>query len=537
MPESGGRYQSRILSFLSQQSMQLRDRLLQNVRQVGFDMSWGVQAILYPVYVLFQSGRLVGQQLRAASHRLAPLLEAVKDDEFDPAVGVLPLNVDAPLQVVLASLASLNLPVDGYSSAEIQRPYELPSAAQGSAHAALQRPQEGAQLSHSPQMIRGIASVIETQHLVLVDTHNQVLDILAADQRRSLDQRITFEIASYSRSQALIQRANQARALLPTGDDGDHQSLTWRFLPPLRQRETMVSPVRFFRSLMGWMQVSPMAQSANLFQESALPQLENAQQFIDAELPQLPSLGQPIQSFATLLFGDSQSRTNQQNHQRSFSETTAQHSAEWFDPDHHSSVDGWFSANQLSYVRRQTEQFLSMPSLPFRRRWIASWDEQVRGSDSIVDSPIEPSANDGQRAVNGTASEQKQQTGSPDAHSSGSGVSAWTDSSMQSQVYSVRQRGRGRPAQTSSSEASDDGLVSTQTEVRDLSPTLVDAKVTVVGYETHPLEQVLHWIDGLMLWVEENASKALKWLQTALKLNGKTRDQDGRSPDDSSTQD
>ncbi|MEL6321332.1 MAG: hypothetical protein AAFQ57_11895, partial [Cyanobacteria bacterium J06626_14] len=196
MPESGGRYQSRILSFLSQQSMQLRDRLLQNVRQVGFDMSWGVQAILYPVYVLFQSGRLVGQQLRAASHRLAPLLEAVKDDEFDPAVGVLPLNVDAPLQVVLASLASLNLPVDGYSSAEIQRPYELPSAAQGSAHAALQRPQEGAQLSHSPQMIRGIASVIETQHLVLVDTHNQVLDILAADQRRSLDQRITFEIAS-----------------------------------------------------------------------------------------------------------------------------------------------------------------------------------------------------------------------------------------------------------------------------------------------------------------------------------------------------
>jgi len=91
--------------------MQWRDRAAKAGRQARLAMSWGAQMALYPVYVLFQSTRLAGYQLRQAVTRLMPLLEAVKEEDFDPQVGAPRVNSDEPIHNTLAYLDTLELPV------------------------------------------------------------------------------------------------------------------------------------------------------------------------------------------------------------------------------------------------------------------------------------------------------------------------------------------------------------------------------------------------------------------------------------------
>jgi hypothetical protein len=63
-PNSSARYQSHLLNFLNRQSLRLRDRSNIGWRQLQLTMRWGGQIALYPIYALFQTGRLAAQQLR-----------------------------------------------------------------------------------------------------------------------------------------------------------------------------------------------------------------------------------------------------------------------------------------------------------------------------------------------------------------------------------------------------------------------------------------------------------------------------------------
>jgi hypothetical protein len=63
-PNSATRYQSNLLNFLNRQSLRLRDQSSLWWRQLQLTMRWGGQIALYPIYALFQTGRLAAQQLR-----------------------------------------------------------------------------------------------------------------------------------------------------------------------------------------------------------------------------------------------------------------------------------------------------------------------------------------------------------------------------------------------------------------------------------------------------------------------------------------
>ncbi|MEB3213239.1 MAG: hypothetical protein VKL39_17950, partial [Leptolyngbyaceae bacterium] len=451
------------------------------------------------------------------------------------AIGVPPLDVDAPFKGVLDSLRTLDLPIDlpieMCSEASTQPSLALPSGSDDQNSGSSLVAQPSSNLLNASLVIRGVASSLETRHLILTNVDNQGLDILTVEQQHWLYQRIAFEVASYCRSEALMLRARVAGAL-PEGDRPSRIPLSWRFLPPLRHKETTASPIRFFRALMEWMQASPIAMSANLFQEAALPMLGSYQPPEPPEMPQLPGLDGSVQSLKHLLFGSESSPYSfQGGGENGASANGLQQSSEWFDPDHHSSVDGWFSSNQRSSVRRQAEQFLSMPSLPFRRGWISNWDEDFRGSDSLMDSPIEPStepsieppltpASTPGQAIQAMDNHPIDEVGrSPDSLSSASAVAAWAASSHQSEGQS--------------SEPEDEWIAPFQKEPGDLSSTWVDTKATVVGYEKHPLEKVLNWIDRMMLWLEDSASKALKWLQTVLKPEDSGQSNTGEDPHDS----
>lgn len=102
--------------------------------------------------------------------------------------------------------------------------------------------------------VQGVASLLATHALVLVTTHNQVLDILSADQQDQLRQKISWEVAHYHRYLQIRHASQRAFARLPA---------------PARDRP-LLPPVRWFQTMMAWMQTGPIAIAANLFQEAAL---------------------------------------------------------------------------------------------------------------------------------------------------------------------------------------------------------------------------------------------------------------------------
>ncbi|MBD2326339.1 hypothetical protein [Alkalinema sp. FACHB-956] len=215
-------YQSQFLNFFSRQTQKLKDRAGVLWRNFKLAAIWGAQLSLYPIYAVFQASRLVGKQLNAGVRQAALWLTAGADQSDEPVA------TDAAIQKVISALTQNT----------------IAPAPVGQVDPLLALLTEGTE-------IRGVASLVSTQRMVLVSTDNQVLDVLTQTQQQQLKRRIIFELALYYR----YWRRHQ----LKTGG-----ALV------VHDRSTMAIPLRLFWQLMAWIQSSPIAVSANLFQEAKL---------------------------------------------------------------------------------------------------------------------------------------------------------------------------------------------------------------------------------------------------------------------------
>ncbi|KGF72682.1 hypothetical protein DO97_06550 [Neosynechococcus sphagnicola sy1] len=89
-----GRFQSRVLRLLSENSRRWFDRSDRALRHARMATLWGVQVFLYPLYALFQATRLVGRPLQATVDRGLGALPLGKTQAQSP-------DCDAPIQRVL----------------------------------------------------------------------------------------------------------------------------------------------------------------------------------------------------------------------------------------------------------------------------------------------------------------------------------------------------------------------------------------------------------------------------------------------------
>lgn len=325
-----GPYQSRVLRGVVRQARQWADQINIALRQLRNTADWAAQLVLFPIYVVFQSVRLAGAQVRQAVGLGLPALQAIAQDITAQGVkqtlsgSVDSLTADTPIQQVLLTVQrfslSIDLPVlldqtvppETISTADhfapeftlrsfrglvvstlrtwVQRLVRKPQPAEQTGPSTVgfmelapasggQRPQpQAGQISCANVFVRGIASLVETKTLVLITNQNQVLDVLTTEQQIQLRQRIAWETAHYGRYLRLRQATRQAlRSRLAS------------------ENPHLLLPVRLFRRLMGWVQTSPLAIAANLFQESSLPALTGTQP--SASLPasfQVPALPLPV---------------------------------------------------------------------------------------------------------------------------------------------------------------------------------------------------------------------------------------------------
>ncbi|MEG4055307.1 MULTISPECIES: hypothetical protein [unclassified Microcoleus] len=267
-----GPYQSRLLNFISKQSRQVADNCDRTWRQIKEATLTATQILLYPAYLLVQSSRLLGRQLRESSQKvdLPELQEFVGDENPDgqqnwyqgetsdesSIAEILHLAENLLNSSQTAkTLATFPLLINQGNTAS-DLPPAINFSGQITKHqttSVLELPLAKTGLKPQPK-VEGIASFIPARTLVLVGKENQVLDILTPEQQELLEGRITWEVANCG----------------PERREITQKELKFNLGLESAAKKAQLPPMRRFWELMAWLQTSPVALKRNQFGESIL---------------------------------------------------------------------------------------------------------------------------------------------------------------------------------------------------------------------------------------------------------------------------
>jgi hypothetical protein len=232
---SSGHYQSRLFNFVNQQSRRLTQQWENTFRHLQVATKWSLETLLHTVYILMQSSESSGKTLHTKEPQSRLKLQPNDTDFFAET----PLTVDTPIQHLLGEIQNLsseevtatssNATLNPlaflrtlWSKAIHHKPTEHPNPPQslaisdnpaGSLHPSQLK---DALKCHFPA-VRGIATNLLNRNLVLVTADNEILDILTSQQQAKLEDKIISEVANYWSFWRLA-KVKKENALLPEID-------------------------------------------------------------------------------------------------------------------------------------------------------------------------------------------------------------------------------------------------------------------------------------------------------------------------------
>ncbi|MBE9216115.1 hypothetical protein IQ247_26215 [Plectonema cf. radiosum LEGE 06105] len=273
---SKGRYQSRLFNFFHKQSRRFGEGFGRSLRQLQVATSWSLEALSKSIYLLLQKAvDSAGTQLSAAKEesrlKLQPseptadtaivrILENI-ETQYIPSLdnSQLSISISTTSKTNIVPLTSCSLANQESGVVEIieQDVCASPTLCEGttiipfsvedcrSRSVSLQgenknrRDAENTEergkerlvilegdrsnqiseedaisnLKYSSGKIRGIASQLSNQNLVLVTSENEIIDILTLSQQQTLQNKIISEIANYWRSWRLSQAKQETKLL------------------------------------------------------------------------------------------------------------------------------------------------------------------------------------------------------------------------------------------------------------------------------------------------------------------------------------
>ncbi|MDG2614865.1 hypothetical protein P7L53_01275 [Thermoleptolyngbya sichuanensis XZ-Cy5] len=531
MPSSG-RFQSRLLSYLSRQRLRLGDRTSRWMRQAQSAIALGAQVVLYPVYVAFQSMRLAGRQMGPAAQRVGLFLENVKRSvQGKPALPASPPPADAPIHKTLRAIRSAGFanaltaapsapPTSPDSRAIALRPPSnlapppcpeddpapltfREASALTAAEATRLPPQADQTLGNqAPADIGGIASRLDSRMLVLVTTTNALID-LSPQQQRWLQQQIIWELANDGRARRRWLRRAGLTGRRSAGElgsgaiDGAIADLAAppprslassqrgrlpRMLPVPLPRETAAPPVKAFYQLMAWVQTGPVAIAANLFQEAAL-----AVYFPPPEPDPRPDA--PFPGTAHL----PHSAPTRSGIAPSLSPTIPPH----LRPHSPGEILLQLLAEQPA------EPFTEPFTEPFAGQFTGQFTGQPAERPTHVPANFSTEVISAERLANARAIAPLVPTADlmPDAHSVILTISRQDPSPLTPQ-----------PPRSPTLQSPNASLHAPPHAHTAQQP-YIDTPATLVRYEKHPLEAVLDWIDRSIVWLETQLADLWRWLR------------------------
>jgi hypothetical protein len=312
-------YQSRVFTFISKRTNQLKDTCTKGLRHLKVAVVWSGQILLYPLHLLAQTAKIFQPQLAPPPPQRALTSQPVPDLNIEQALELVaatehPIAIaGVPLAIDNRSIVDENLwNVEHIQLDEHQFDRDLTSS---------DRLAQSDRVTIGKPIIRGMSSRTIDRQLVLVTTTNEIIDILTNSQQQEIRRRIGMDLAiswEYWHQAKLSDRqyspqlsSTDREFLLPARLEDEVYSS--RKIPTLQQPK-LFNPGKIWQQLTGWVKKAIPPQTT--IDKPQLPrQLPSASysfipppidnRFLD--LPQLPPIKQP----QTLASQDNPVRTYQ----------------------------------------------------------------------------------------------------------------------------------------------------------------------------------------------------------------------------------
>ncbi len=560
-------YQSRLFNFLNRQVQRVKENTDRTVRYIKMVTEWGVQIVLYPVYLTVQSARFAGYQLQQTAQQTWRQLQASKPSEAET-----PPDADIPIHEVLTVVDEIMLKeanplaASAEGAEEVKNRYSSGENGLTPESARAQPLQRASRLSpklqRSTKMIRGVASVLTTRTLVLVTADNQILDMLTPQQQQRLMQRIYGEVANYKRQRRLVQKS--------------HWQFTERVPMPTKDGYNILPPIRVFWQVMAWVQTSPVARATNLFGESRLiknPELQPEadyseiiylnnipssltlldRQIAELEAHPLESMSQLTNTITHRTQGLLQRQTKSSQsieaiQAKNLSATTDTSPTEslgtyaliraaidYFFGSRRDrgqsaqAISGEVSENTNQLSGKQTTSlpsgvtvYAELPEAKPENSWL-TWSDLFPNSTAPRQQPPCPpvvaSATPCPPVVERIENTNPSLPGKTDVAAPDPILNFLKRLLTPRQDSSQRTQPRDTP-ELVEHQAREHIVLKSQIRITPTSPDAnlehapdwIETKATPTGYVKHPLEQLMSWLDRWMLWIEQMMEKLLQWI-------------------------
>jgi hypothetical protein len=497
-------YKSRLLNFLNRQAIQINDKLGKTIRYVKVATEWGVQILLYPVYLMVQSGRMAGRQLAQKFQTNLFLSSGTETKEIEAKI-----PVDRPLEAVFVTITPwvTTNEIDTISDTESIVVSPIPNSEIKDNINSIEQAITSAISSPiaSHLSLQGIASIIKDRRLVLVDTENQILDILTSEQQQQLQKKIVLEVAvyKYQKRRQLLFQEREKITYLPSYEINSNSS-------------NIEAPARFIWELMNWIQAGRVATSIDLFGESNLvynipnnpsdDRIDRLFSTIDlteiahnldgtlfkleekAILPVSYTIGNKLQTIGRDWFDRSLSKNDREEIINDPFQIKAIILAaiEYFFNDKKNKTLTNSSNYNVSQTKSLTDAIELDPWLAWEDLYLSERSPSPVKSRLLQASPVLPAATMPRKPDNSRAEKIERDLQKRKARSI-------------------------RPIPRTSSK-----LVKKTPQQSDIVPQkrdYLETKAKPVGYVKHPLEQILAWLDAAILWLEELFIAILRWFK------------------------
>ncbi|MHC5724663.1 MAG: hypothetical protein ACYTXY_11065 [Nostoc sp.] len=525
---SSGRYQSRLFNFVHQQSRRVTQQWEHTYRHLQVATKWGVEVLLYPVYLLFQSSESFGKTLHTKEPQTKLKLQP-NDPNFQPEMP----NVDSPIQHVLEAVNYLLSDQPASTPPKISEPFnplaylgvfrlkfgdnnanltQSSNITDNQAESLKPSHWENRLQQHLP-IVRGIATNLLNRNLVLVTADHEILDILTPQQQAKLQDRIINEVANYWQYWRLIE-AKKETQLLPQIDhllakltDGNTANI-----PVLA--EGIPKDLLNTDRLLAFLDIAV----AKLESNALIPVQERSQEIVQVAQTQLNiflygkeqlagkgeiattadglethtvNLETLIEAALNYFFGVGNRKTLESttNDRRlpgkllsSSSRKALSKSPQLENQD--LTDDSWLRWSDLF---GDTETVVEKP-VPLSQRKNHGLESSLSAAHfpqknlSVKQPQVKSGLVQRKQSTNNLASSQK--------------ISAKVASGKQTQARISQTKSESRKGEILQQQFHQSSQVEAQTD-------WIETKATSTGYEKHPLEQLLQWLDDVMLWLEE----------------------------------
>ncbi|MBD2295627.1 hypothetical protein H6G06_19645 [Anabaena sphaerica FACHB-251] len=467
---SSSRYQSKVFNFINQHSQRLTQQWENTIRHLQVATKWSVEALLYPLYQMFQPDELAGKRLQTK----APKTQLQLQPETPPPA-------DAPIQHVLELVK--NLPSAAASQTQtLQNVNPLGFLGDTWREVATrlgwlkshtsETPQPENTLQYHIPTVQGIAVKLENRNLVLVSDNNKVLDVLTIQQQGKLADSINSEVAEYWHSLKLAE-VKKEQELLPE-IDRILTKLTCNTNPSiidLPESRVNLNIQSYPGKFLAFIDTA----LANLEAQALVPVQQSTQELIKIAQTQLD----------IFIYGREQveARGDITVNADGLENRTLDISALI-----EAAINYFFGGRKIQKLEgNPTSQ--KLPGKPVNRVYQNS---QLQTADLMTDSWLSWGDLFGNLEIN-----------ADDANLRLTANSLTKEDTQQELLPKSGRRLFKRKQSTKETPHSPiENERETEKHQNQLQPDWIETTATFLGYERHPLEQILAWLDHVMLWIE-----------------------------------